>query len=318
MGLLSGSVSVTRYHVTARPAEIDFDAARFRAIAPGSEVRESIGFVPFEPEADYRAGDARWAFRVRIDRLRPDPTAVAERVRQLVAAEAEATGAPFVGPRRRRQLRQLAEEELIVEARPRARIVEGVLDGDVLWLATTAKTVLGSCATLLRRVGVLIEPKAPWVDRGEAAVESDLVELTEPGQSVLGCRFLGALAGERDLTFEPEAGSVRLRSGGTRVTLTGAVLRDLLAYVERGAEVLAAKLTTGEVTFRLDGRSWRLGGLRVDAARHAHWSERLDERLDGIAAVFDLLDAKYAEIDPARLPAPVRRDVAPAALDAAG
>lgn len=308
MGLLSGSASVTRFAVTARPPEPDFEAAAFRAIAPGSEVRESIGFLPFEPGADYRVGHARWAFRLRVDRLRPDPTAVAERLKQLVAAEIEATGAPFVAPGKRKRLKELAEEELIVQSSPRSKIVEGAIDGDVLYLGTTAKNAIGLATGLLRRIGVAVEPKAPWLDREEPAVESETVETREPGESILGCRFLAALAGETDLFFEPIAGSVRLAAGATRVTLADVVLADVLAYLERGAEVLAAKLTTGEITFRLDGASWRIGGLAIDAGRHDHWTELLDARLERIAAVYELLDAKYAALDPASQAAPVRRD----------
>jgi hypothetical protein len=309
MGLLSGSASVTRFNVTARPPEPDFESAAFRAIAPGSEVRESIGFVPMEPGADYLIGTGRWAFRLRIDRLRPDPTAVAERLKQLVAAELETTGAQALGPGKRKRLKELAEEELIVQSSPRSKIVEGVIDGDLLYLGTTAKNTIGLASGLLRRIGVAVEPKAPWLDREEPEVESEVVELREPGESILGCRFLAALAGETDLFFEPIAGSVRLRAGATRVSLTGVVLADLLAYLERGAEVLGGKLTTGEVGFRLDGASWRIGGLTVQTGRHEHWTELLDERLEKIAAAYELIDAKYAQLDPLAQAAPVRRDV---------
>jgi hypothetical protein len=307
MGLLSGSVSVTRFNVVARPVELAFDEQAFREIPPGSEVRESAGFVAFEPGAGYQTGHQRWPFRVRVDRLAPDATSVAERVRQLVAAEREATGAPTVGSRRRRRLRELAEEELIVRSSPRSRIVEGVVAGDVVYVGSTAKGVLGTVVGLLRRIGLTAEPKAPWVDRKEQA-ESDLLELSEPGQSVLGCRFLAALAGEPELTFEPVDGSARLRAGDTRVSLAGAVLGDLLAYLDRGAEVLTARLTTGEVSFRLDGTTWRVSALRVPPGRRDHWAEALDERLEAITAVFELLDAHYARLDPASRPAPVRRE----------
>jgi hypothetical protein len=58
---------------------------------------------------------------------------------------------------------------------------------------------------------------------------------------------------------------------------------------------------------RLDGRSWRVGGLRVAAARHGHWSEVLDERRERIAAAFELLDGAYARLAPAaRRSAPPR------------
>jgi hypothetical protein len=48
MALLSGSASVSRFAVTARPDELVFEDVPFQAIIPGSTVRERIGFVPFE------------------------------------------------------------------------------------------------------------------------------------------------------------------------------------------------------------------------------------------------------------------------------
>ena len=310
MGLISGVVSVTRYRVPVRPVEIDFDgAAAFREIPPGSEVRESIGFVPYEPGADYAAGAARWAFRVRIDRLRPDPVAVRERVMQLVAAECEATGNPFVGPNKRRQLKQLAEEELVLGAVPSTRIVECALDGDLLYFGTTAKGQLGRVLTLLRKVGVAAQPKAPWLDRGETDPAADeQLGGGEPGESILGCRFLAALLCDPLLAYEPVDGRAVVQTPRAKLSIAGEVMRDLLRYVEEGAEVLSGRLTTGEVGFHLDGRSWKLSGLRVPGGRHDHWTELLDERLAAIAAVYDLLDEKYAEIDPASRPAPVVRE----------
>jgi hypothetical protein len=297
--------------VPVRPVEVDFEAAAFREIAVGSEVRESIGFVPYEPGAEYLVGSARWAFRVRIDRLRPDPTTVRERVMQLVASESEATGSPFIGPRKRRKLKELAEEEVLSNTFPTSRIVECALDGDVLYVGSTAKGQSGRVLTVLRKVGVAANPKAPWVEREEGDPESGLLDLgasAEPGQSVLGCRFLGALLGDPLLTFEPVDGRVVLQTHRAKVSLTGEVLPDVLRYTEEGAEILSAKLTTGEVSFRLDGPSWRVSGLKADSARQEHWIERLDERLNAIAAVYDLLETKYAEIDPASLPAPVIRE----------
>ena len=116
MGLLTGSISISRFNVLAKPAELDFEPAAFREIMPGSQVRESVGFVPFEPEAPYEVGAQRWAFRVRIDRLKADPTGVRERLKQLVKTEMEQSGLPFVGSKKRKELRHLAEEELLVRA----------------------------------------------------------------------------------------------------------------------------------------------------------------------------------------------------------
>ncbi len=295
MGLLSGSVSVTRFNVAPFPGEPDFEAERFVEIQPGSEVRERVGFVPMEPEAPYEVGQGRFAFRVRIDRLKPDPTAVQERVKQLVRAELEA-GAELVGARKRKELRQLAEEELIVKTTPTSRIVECCLDGKLLYVASTAKDHLGKVITQLRKIGIVAEPKTPWLDRGDPEVESDIVAAYEPGQSVLGCRFLKALMGDRDLMFESEAGYVQLQTAETRVTLSGAVTSDLHRYVKRGAEILAAKLLTGDASFRFDALNFRLSGLRVEIGRHDHWTDLLDERLEKIAAVWDLLETKYRQL----------------------
>jgi hypothetical protein len=92
MGLLSGSASVARFQVFDRPREPDFDALAFEPIPPASERRESAGFVPMEPEAPYRIGDDLFAFRLRFDRIRPDPTAVAERADALARAELGGSG----------------------------------------------------------------------------------------------------------------------------------------------------------------------------------------------------------------------------------
>ena len=295
MSLLSGSVSVTRFNVAPFPGEPDFEQERFVEIQPGSEVRERVGFVPMEPEAPYEVGQGRYAFRVRIDRLKPDPTAVQERLKQLVRTELDA-GAEFVGARKRKELRQLAEEELIVKTTPASRIIECCLDGKVLYVATTSKDHLGKVIAQLRKIGLVADPKTPWLDRGDPEVESDLVAAYEPGQSVLGCRFLKALMGDRDLMFESEAGYVQLQTAETRITLSGAVTSDLHRYVKRGAEILAAKLLTGDASFRFDALNFRISSLRFEIGRHDHWTDLLDERLEKIAAIWDLLESKYKEL----------------------
>lgn len=304
MGILSGAASISRFRVTSRPEEPDFDSARFTEIAPGSEVRESVGFVPMELGSPYLVGHRRFAFRVRVDTLRPDATAVRERVKALIQVETEATGMPFVGSRKRRQLRQLAEEELIVRSAPRSRIVEGCIDDDVLHVATTARSRLGTVLVLLQRIGVVAEPMAPWTEADQPEVESAVIDVREPGQSVLGCRFLRALVGDRELFFEPESGSVRLQTHEAKINLTGAILNDLLRYLDRGAEILSAKLTSGEISLRLDGLDFRISGLRVETGRHEHWTELLDERLEKIGAAWDLLDRKYRELQPELVTAP--------------
>lgn len=299
MGLLSGSAAVTRFNVPALDEAPDFESERFREIAPGSEIRESVGFVPAEPEADWEVGARRYFFRLRIDKVRPDPTAVKERVKEMVRAELD-QGAEFVGTKKRKKMKELAEEELIFGAQPRSKIVECCIDGDVLYVGSTAKNVLGRVTEMLRRIHVPAEAKAPWLDRGDPEIESPILETYEPGESLLGARFLKALVGDREILVEPESGMVKLQTQEARVTLNGAVLKDLVRYVERGCEVLSAKLVTGSpaATFRLDALPFRVTSLRVDTERHDHWTQQLDDRLGKISAVYELLEKKYEELAP--------------------
>ncbi|MEM7353493.1 MAG: hypothetical protein AAF657_22035 [Acidobacteriota bacterium] len=289
---------MTRFNVAPFADEPDFEAARFVEIAPGSEVREQVGFIPMEPEAPYEVGARRWAFRVRIDKLKPDPTAVKERVKQLVRVELETTGAQFVGSKKRKQLRELAEEELIVRTNPSSKIIEACIDGDVLYVASTAKSYLGKVTAALRKIGIAVDYKTPWLDLDDPDIESEIVEAYEPGQSVLGCRFLKVLMEDREVMIEGEAGSVQLKTSKAHVSLRGAVLTDLHRYIERGAEILSAKLITADTSYRLDALSFRISGLKVETDRHDHWTQLLDERLEKIVSAWDQLDEKYKALRP--------------------
>jgi hypothetical protein len=296
MGLLTGSASVTRCTVTSRPEEIGFASLPFEEIVPGATLRERVGFLPFEPGAEYQIGQRRWAFRVRIDVLRPDPTRVQERLKQLVRTHQDETGDPFVSTRVRRELRQLAEEELLLSASPRSRVIECCLDDTTLWIGTTAKAHLGTVLGLLYQVGVVADFRTPWLDHGDTSPASDVLEAAEPWQSMLGCRFLRRLLEDVDIMVEPESGAVRLTTREARVSLTGAVVNDLLHYVERGAVLLSAKLVAGAAAFRFDALNYRLSGIRVETELHEHWQDLLDERLEKIDAIHELLDRKYAAL----------------------
>lgn len=300
MGLLTGFASVSRFNVKAAPPKLDFETARFQAIPDGSEIRESVGFVPFEPGAEYAIDHQRWAFRVRIDRLVPDPTAVKERLRDLIRGELEG-GADFVSAKRRKQFRELAEEELLIGCAPRVKIIEAVIDGDVLYVGSTSKTDLGIVAQQLRRIGVVVEVKTPWADRGEdfttvfkADFEHPLVPLREPGASALGCRFLRALIGsDADVMAEPESGAVKVATAAAIVTLRGEVRDELARHLDLDDEILSAKLLWEGACFVLDGATFRLSGVKVETGRHEHWTDLLDERLEKIAGIFEMLEAKY-------------------------
>jgi len=317
MGLLSGTVSVTRFNVVMPAEGPDFERARFWAIDQGSDVRERMGFIPFEIDAPWEVGSRRWVFRMRIDRIRPDATALKERVKELVKTEMEATGAPFVGSKTRKKLRELAEQELCSHQPPRTKIIECCINDTVLYIASTAKSYLGSVLTLLRQAGVEADFKAPWLDEApEADESSDIVLPKEPGQSVLGCRFLRALFEEPEVMVEPETGSVRLATREAKITLTGAVLHDLFHHLEEGAEVLSAKIHVGAALMRFDALSYRINGLKLEPVKNEHWTVDLDQRLEQIAAVWEVLDGKYAALKD-RLSGLSGPAAAPAALEGA-
>lgn len=297
MGLLSGSISVTRFNVVVPPEGPDFERIQFWAIDPNSEVRERIGVIPFEIDAPYEVGQGRYAFRVRIDRIQADATAVKERLRELIKTEMEATGRPFVGAKTRKKLRDLAEAELCARQNPRTRILECCIDNTILYVASTAKSHLGTVLTLLRQAGVEADFKAPWLDEAPETDEaSDIVIPKEPGESVLGCRFVKALLEEPEVMVEPETGSVRLATREAKVSLTGAVLNELFHYLEEGAEILSAKIHVGTYMMRFDALSYRINGLKLEPVRNEHWTVDLDQRLEQIAAVFEVLDGKYAAL----------------------
>ncbi len=123
------------------------------------------------------------------------------------------------------------------------------------------------------------ELKAPWLERDDPQIESPILESYEPGESVLGSRFLKNLVGDREILIEPESGMARLQTKDAKVSLSGAILGDLVDYIEEGAEVLSAKLLTGLGAFRFDALPFRIANLRIETEKHDHWTEYLDERL---------------------------------------
>lgn len=296
MGLLSGSLSVTRCTVSSRPSAPDLEPLAFREIEPGSEVRERVGVVPFEPGAPYQIGHARWAFRVRVDRRKPDPGAVAERLKVLEAAERDARGFEVVPARTRKRLRHEAEEELLARTAPRTKVIECVLDDQVLWLGTTANAWLGLVLEVLRGAEIVAELAAPWLARAEPDLESELVDARQPWQSVRGCRFLKRLIADPELMVEPESGAARLVTRDAKVSLTGEVTGELSRYLERDSELLAARLLLGDASFRLDGLNWRLSAIRLETDHHDSWVDRLAERVEAVSELYARLERKYEEL----------------------
>jgi hypothetical protein len=310
-GFLGKSMSVTRFSVIIPGGEPDFERARFFAIEPGSEVRERIGLLPFDLDSEWKIGSDRYAFRLRVDKIRPDPTSVKERLRELIKTEMSETGKPFVGARTRKKLRELAEAEAVIGVPPKATITEAVIDGSTLYVASTSKGQLGMILSLLRQCGIEADFRAPWLDADAGPVESDIIVPTHPAESVLGCFFARKLIEEPDVLVEPEAGAAKLATREGRVTLAGAVLNDLYRYLEDGAEILSVKihipfevdgaasavLAKGNVQCRLEALSYRLGGVKLELPpAGTHWTEQIDQRLEQIGGVFAGLDAKYNKL----------------------
>ena len=293
MGLLTGSICVTPFKASSHVDETTFEAFAYTAIDLASEVKESIGFIPFEPEAPYQIGAGRVAFRVRIDRRRADSVQLRERHKQLLRTEREQTGVGHVPSGRRAELRHLAEEELIVGRTPTSTVIECCIDNKMLYAGTTSKVHLGVLQQLLRKAAVSTEIHNPWLAQGLSEEWSDLPETMDPAASIYGCRFLAKIVGDPEFLIEPEQGYVRLAKEDTRITLSGDVIPDLHRYLTSDAEVLAAKLLHKDVRFTIDATNFRLSAIKFSRPGNQSWVENLDVRLEQIRELLDQLYAKF-------------------------
>jgi len=297
MGLQNGAIACIRFSLLAMPEDLDFNLLPFHAIAPGSNLRERSGFVPYQPGAEYEIGSGVWAFRVRIDKIQLDNTLIQERLKELIKIEEEQVGPP--SPQTRRKLKMLAEEELMQHPMPRSKIIECYMTRTTLLVGTTAKGHVGTVLELLKRIGVEVAYQTPWLEAGLEDASSDVVETNEPGQSIWGCRFLRWLLQDPDVLLEPEKGNVKLMSSeGTRITLAGPVLGEVDRFLEQGAEVLSAKILTRNFAFQFDGLAYRISGLKVESFKSLHWIERLENRVEKLNEVWELLDEKFQAAQP--------------------
>lgn len=295
MGLLSGSVSCTRFNVLSVPEAVDFTAVPFHGIQPGSERRESVGIVPYELEEPFEIGASQWGFRVRFDRLRVDSTLLKERCRELIKLESQQVGYPSRS--KIKALKMLAEEELLAESKPVTQIIECFMDRSTLLVGSTAKRSLGTLCAELKKCGVEVAPKTPWLDAGQEEEGESFVDPKDPVQSVLGCRFLRSLLDDPEVFLEGHRGHVKLatRDGG-EVVIKGAVGPDLDKHFAEDSEILAAKLVLDKLTFTLDALSFQIKGLRMPSLRSEHWSELLKARVEPIQELWTYLDEKYHQI----------------------
>ncbi len=298
MGFLSGNIACTRFNIVSKADELDFEKSAFHLIQRGSNITESSGFVSFEIEEPYQISNERFAFRVRIDKINVDSTMVKERLRELIKADLDMGNK--LGPKAKKKLKEMAEEEILSQSAPRSKVIEGVIDGEILYVGSTSKSLIGTVLALLQTISVEVEYKTPWLDAGLDEEPGELVDLKEPGQSIYGCQFLKVLLDAEDVQVEPEKGSVKLvASNHAKVTLAGEVLGELDRYIEEGAELLAAKLLLGEIPLTFDGLAYRINGVKLDSIRADHWTQILDERLDLLIGVWEQLDKEYANLMPA-------------------
>jgi len=294
MPLLSGNVSCTRFNVISMPEELNFEQQAFQLLNPGSSIKERAGFVPFELDEPYEMGHKKWAFRVRKDKITVDSTLMKERFKELVKIEHEQVAPP--SPKKKRELRQLAEDELLARTAPRSKIIECLLEHGVLLVGSISKEHTDTVFELMRRIGVEMEYKTPWAELGQE-LESPLVDASDPGKSVLGCHFLKKLLEDPTVFVEPEKGRIKLITAeGTNVTLTGSVLGEMTRYLEEGAEILSAKLIINETGVSFDGLSYQLVGMKIGKVEGDHWTEVLLERVDPVNAMWELLDEKYIQV----------------------
>lgn len=293
MGLVSSSCACTRFNVISLPDNPDFALIPFRPIMPGSSIREREGFVPYEPGEPFEVGARRWAFRVRVDKVVPDSTSVAERVKELVKIETENVGPPSA--KVRQQLKMQAEDEIMQHPMPRSKVIECLLEETVLYVGSTSKGHLGMVLELLKRIAVEVDFKTPWLDAGQEEELSEIVELKEPGQSILGCRFLRKLLDDPEAIIEPEKGGVKMvTTDGVKVGLSGPVHNEVDRLLNNGAEILSAKLLVEGFAFNLDALAFRITGLALDNHKNKHWTEALDLRMEKLKQLWDWLDTKYS------------------------
>jgi len=294
MSLQNGAISCTRLNIISKPVIVDFSPFEFKELQPGSAIRERAGFLPYELGEEYLIGHEKWGFRVRMDKVTPDSTLLKERYRALLKTEEEQVGPP--SPKVKKDLRKLAEDEILSKTLPRCQIVECLIENGIVYIGSTSNNHLDIITGLLKKIEIEVEYKAPWIDLGQD-MDSPLVSTNNPGESVLGCHFLKKLIDLPEVLVEPEKGSVKLiTSEGVRIGAGGYVLGELNRFLDEGAEPLTAKLIIGETTLTLVAKSFQIKGMKAERAQGDHWTEILDERMDPVREMWAYLDEKYRDL----------------------
>jgi hypothetical protein len=295
MPLLHGSIQCVRYNLLFCPEHPDFESLAFEPIPPMSALKERSGFIPFVPEHAYELGPGRFAFRVRKDTVKIDSTRLKERIQDLLRREEAEVGFPNL--KRKKEIRQMVEEELLRETTPRCKIIECYVDGNILFLGSTSHADQDLVTNLMKKIGFECEPKTPWGDRNQE-LDCHWLPSKHPSHSLLGCIFARKLLNHPDIFLEPEKGSVRMViPNGTQIGLSGPVVEEVDRLLVQGAEILKEKILFGSgETITFDALDFSISGLKTERFRSDTWQEQLEQRIDAIAALFDRLDHQYEQL----------------------
>ncbi len=294
MSLLSGPQSATRFNIEFMPPDgPNFEAVPFRAIQDGSILRESTGFLPFEPGV-WKIANKSWAFRIRSDKRTPDANQVKEKLGQLIRSEREDVGPPSMF--KIRELKALAEAEVLDSTSPKTKMIECVIIDDILFVGSVSNADLGIVSAMLLRLEVKIDFKTPWVDAGLKNVESPLFNYRHAGESVLGCHFLQHLIENNPNAMpEPEHGQAKLiTASGARISITGAIMPDLDQQLDDHSILTSVKLIQINAPVTFDGLSYRISGLK-HPTKFTHWTETILDRVERINDLYEWMDEQWRE-----------------------
>lgn len=151
MGLVEGTISLTRFMVTSMTDTPDFDRVPYKEPHEDSNITETEGFLPYANGEEYQTAHQSWFFRVATFKRIPCKERFQEVYRDLLKAESE-QGPVSVATKR--ALKSQAED---IARKPgkisRKRIDCYLWEGSILYAGTTSKGDLGTICELLAHRG---------------------------------------------------------------------------------------------------------------------------------------------------------------------